>query len=230
MKTSIYILHGWAIDAENEVKWQKLRTLLKAKQIDTHFLAIPGLSTPLSDVWTLTDYVNWLKTQLPKEKVILLGHSFGGQLASRFTSLYPEKVAKLILIGAAGIRNNRPWPVLKRQIFYYLAKIGKIFTNQALAKRLLYKLAREQDYFVASPNMKLTMRNVLADEVKTDLSKISCPTLLIWGQRDTYTPLWMGHFYHQQIAHSRLEILASAKHSPQFTHPEQVANLIESFI
>ncbi len=227
---TIYLLHGWAISAVNESKWQQLRTFLKKQGIDTIFLALPGLSSPLDRPWTLQSYVEWLAEQLPKEeKVVLLGHSFGGQLATRFAAQYPKRLSKLILIASAGIRDYSFFAVAKRSVFYTLAKVGGFAKNNHTLKSLLYKLAREQDYNQADEIMKKTMASVLSDEVKKDIPNVTCETLLIWGKRDKSTPYTNTRFF-LQIPRSKLVTMPDARHSPQFTHAAEVAENIATFV
>jgi pimeloyl-ACP methyl ester carboxylesterase len=237
----IHILHGWAIDQFNDSKWQPLIKALKQAGITTTFLKLPGLSSPLDEVWELDDYIKWLDKELPKNKqVILLGHSFGGQIAIRYTSLNLEKVAKLILIDSAGIIDKRPKKVIKRKIFWLLAKLGKkvLFPLDkrgrpkagGFFRNLLYKLAREGDYKNAPPLMRKVMQNVINQEVTQEAATITCPTLIIWGQNDQATPLYMGEKYHQLIKQSQLKIVNGARHAPQFTHIDQTVQLIKEFL
>lgn len=227
---TIYLLHGWAISAENEKKWKGLRTLLRKYGIVTEFLALPGLSTTLTKPWTLKDYVQWLATQLPAgKKVTLLGHSFGGQLATRFAATYPNRVANLILIASAGIRDYTILAVAKRSVFYALAKVGGVVKSNHTLRSLLYKLARESDYNNANEVMKKTMASVLSEEVRKDIPKVLCDTLVIWGKRDTTTPYRNTSLF-LEIPKSRLVTVPEARHSPQFTHPEIVAESIAAFM
>ncbi|MFZ1721258.1 MAG: alpha/beta hydrolase [Microgenomates group bacterium] len=230
-KAKIYILHGWAVDPENEQKWSVFRQFLEEKDIETEFLGLPGLTTTLSESWTLADYVAWLDSKLPEgESVILLGHSFGGQLAIRFASLYPDKISKLILIDSAGIRDTNPLVVAKRAIFLVLAKIGSFLTKSPIARTLLYKVIQEKDYLEASPTLRATMRSVLHDQVLKDLPKIASPTLIVWGKFDSQTPLRLGKKFHAMIVNSEFKVIESARHSPQFTHPAMTAQVINTFI
>jgi len=227
----IYILHGWAIDPNNQGKWQPFMDLLKKKKIKVEFLQIPGLDKPLKKPWSLTNYVQWLSNQLPQnKKVILLGHSFGGQLAIRFAATYPEKVKQLILIGSSGIIDRSLNKRLKRSIFRSITKVGKIVTNSPFLRKSLYKLTREQDYYQASHIMRQTMQNVLKDEILDNLPNIDCPTQIIWGQNDTTTPLKHAYVLKNSIKNSKLQLIKHARHSPQFTHPEEVVKVIESHL
>ncbi len=227
---TIYILHGWAVDPRNEQKWDDVRNELRRRGIESVFLPIPGLSTPLERAWSLPEYCTWLKQTLPLQgAVILVGHSFGGQLATRFASLYPDKVARLVLIDSSGLRDQRILTRCKRLLFQKLASIGKAVTSAPFARQFLYLLAREKDYYSAPPVMRQTMAQILADDVRADLAHVEAPTLIIWGQNDAVTPVGNAAIF-GRISGSTVRIIAQARHSPQFTHPESVAQCIEEFL
>jgi pimeloyl-ACP methyl ester carboxylesterase len=230
MSKPIYILHGWAIDQLNDQKWQPFIRQLNKTGTKSQFLKLPGLSSPLNEVWELDDYAKWLNSQLPSGSVTLLGHSFGGQLAIRFTHLYPKKVSKLILIASAGIIDKRIHKVIKRKLFWAISKIGKPFFKAPIFRKLLYKIIREGDYQNAPPLMRKVMQGVINQEVTADSKTIDKPTLIIWGAQDQVTPLFMGHKYHTLIKQSVLKIINSARHSPQFTHPQQTAAAVTTFL
>lgn len=230
----VIILHGWSLDSNKAQKWQEFRDALGQNGIESEIFKIPGLSAPLDEVWSLDDYVRWLDQEIsakfPNQTIILLGHSFGGQIASRYAAVHPQKVQKLILIDSSGIRDHSLLPTLKRTSFLTAAKIGKVFFQSQAMRNLLYKLARERDYQQAPPLLRRTMSKILDDEVLADLPRIDCPTLLIWGQDDRVTPLSLGKVFQQKISHSQLELVNGARHSPQYTHPQQVAHLIQNFL
>jgi pimeloyl-ACP methyl ester carboxylesterase len=231
IKLAIYILHGWAVDPANEAKWQEVRQHLDAAGIKTHFVGLPGLTVPLPSEtpWKLADYEQWLLKQLPEQAVIVLGHSFGGQLAVRLAAQHPDRVEKLILIDSSGIRDHSARSSLKRKFFYVVAKLGKVFSFLPFARKVLYRLAGEKDYFTAPPPMRQTMANVLAEEIVLELPLIKQETLLIWGSEDTITPI-QNLQYFRKIPRSVVKIVAAARHSPQFTHPETVGQLVAAFL
>jgi pimeloyl-ACP methyl ester carboxylesterase len=184
----------------------------------------------MDSTWRLQDYVEWLGGQIGAEKVILLGHSFGGQLAVRFTSLHGARVEKLILIDSAGIRDRRIWKRIKRIVFFLLAKVGRPLAKIDPLRRVFYRSIREMDYFEASPPMRKTMVNVMCDEVVADFEQIKVPTLIIWGKRDKTTPVQHAYIAGKKIKNSSLAIIEDGRHSPQFTHASQVAELIREFV
>ncbi len=227
----VIILHGWSIDPDKEQKWQVFRDALTQKGISSKLLKIPGLSAPLQEVWDLENYVHWLDEELASEsKVILLGHSFGGQVAIRYSATHPDKIAKLILVDSSGIRDHSLMPTIKRSIFLVMAKIGKVFFRHQIFRSLLYKLARERDYQQAPPLLRRTMSKILDDEVIADLPQITSPTLIVWGKEDVVTPLFIGEIFAKKIPHTSMKIVNGARHSPQYTHPQEVAQIVEQFL
>lgn len=224
-KIKIYILHGWTNRIE---KWDGLLEQLKSAHIEPVFLKIPGLSVPMDDIWVLDDYVEWLRKIVIKEreKVVLLGHSNGGRISLAFALKYPDRVERLILIDSAGVYHNELPLRIKRFIFGGLAKAGKKISSSELMRNILYKLSREHDYQQANPVLRSTMRNLIRVDLANRLNEIHIRTTVIWGEHDTITPLSDGQIMHQKIIGSTFYIIAGAKHSPQYTHPGDVANIV----
>ena len=246
----IIILHGWT---KNLDKWKTLLGALEKRGIKADLPEIPGLTESLQKVWNLSDYVNWLKNIVDKEKgeVILIGHSNGGRIALSFTNHFPEKVEKLILIDSAGIYHNELPIKIKRIVFKTIAKIGAQAFGRArlpfgpelrvegldrrdgikkVLRDLLYKLARESDYKNLDENVRQTMINLISTDLKPILPQIQTPTLIVWGRQDKVIPLLDGILMNSLIKNSKLEIIENARHSPQFTHATQVAEIIYEYI
>lgn len=225
MSKRVYIVHGWAYNTD---KWQPILKLLKHHGIEPVMLHVPGLTEPSDKVWDLDSYVSWLHGKLQKatKPVVLIGHSNGGRISLGVASKYPELVDKLILIDSAGVYHNEPKLKLKRKIFGSAAKLGKKVSSSKHLRRVLYKLARAQDYHDAPPNMRETMANLSRDDAKLDPTKIKIPTILIWGAQDQLTPLSDGKLLNQSIENSKLMVIDEAKHAPFFTHQNEVVEII----
>lgn len=219
----IYILHGWSY---NTVRWKNFNRTLKDEGFQPVMFKIPGLTQPIQRPWTLEDYVEWLAKELPKEKVILLGHSNGGRISIAFALKYPQRVDHLILIDSAGIYHKEFTLQLKRLILTGMAKIGKKVTNSPRLKNILYKIARETDYKNADEIMKETMINLMKVDLTPRLKEIKIPTIIIWGENDRVVIPADGILMKKEITNSQFYIVESARHSPQFTHPETVVDIV----
>lgn len=219
----VLILHGWTYSTE---KWSPLIKALKDKGFNPELLKIPGLTEELDTTWNIDNYVSWLNQKIGNNKVILLGHSNGGRILLAFAIKHPEKVKHLILIDSAGIYHNELPIRVKRLIFKTIARLGRKITKSESLRKTLYKLSRESDYEKASPIVKQTMVNLITFDISSFLSKVKIPTLIIWGEQDKATPLSDGKLMHKLIKGSKIFIINTARHSPQFTHVSEVVNKI----
>ncbi len=227
---NILILHGWNGSAKS---WENVQQLLEKKGIRVIIPDLPGFgeNPPLSEPWSMDDYINWVKEYCEKNNLshfFLLGHSFGGSLAAGFSSRFPEEVKKLILVDAAIIRVKHA----KREILAKIAKILKPFSFLPfynLARRVFYK-------FIASdyPDLEGAMRETYLRVVKKDLSDclsaITVPSLLIWGEKDKITTLRDAYLIKEKLARVKLEIISDIKHSPHLEAPEILVEKVLNFI
>lgn len=220
----ILVLHGWTYSTE---KWKPFLDLMKSETLNARLLKIPGLTEDIDRAWDLDNYVEWLNRVIgERERIILIGHSSGGRMALAYALKYPNKVKQLILMDSAGVYHKDFTARLKRFIFKRIAKLGKKLTSSGSLRNLLYKFSRESDYKKASPLMKETMQNLISVDLTPMLFQIKIPTLIIWGELDKTTPLFDGRLMHQLIPNSKFHIIKSAKHSPMFTHPDEVVRII----
>ncbi len=240
----IVFLHGWVKDCEKYLPLDKY--FLKDQKYCIFIPDMPGFgdSDEPKEDWNLDNYINIVDefidniqrqySNISASKVIIIGHSFGGMIAIKYVTKYSEKVSKLVLTGAAGIRHK---PTVKRKMFFILAKTGKILFSlpvisylQKPAELVLYIIARVKDYHQASPRMKEIMKNVLAQDITPCLEKISLETLLIWGKLDKTTPLSDGEIMNHEIKNSELVIIDNANHSLPYQKPKEFVKIIFEFL
>jgi len=223
----IVLLHGWGTTKE------KLLSLGKALSKNEWQVLIPdlpgfGKSSLPPKPWGVSEYVDFtLKTinkLYGKKKVFLFGHSFGGRLAIKIASLYPNKIAGIILCGSAGI--SRP-SFLKRGFFLVLTKLGKmIFPKSEKPRQLIYKLAKEHDYEKTKGVMRETFRLVVSEDLKPLLSKIKTPTLILWGTKDKMTKYADARIIAAKVKHSELVSFPGLDHKLPYEKPELLAERI----
>lgn len=225
----IVILHGWTCSLD---KWSRFIDLLEEGGFEVELPKIPGLTQESNESWSLDKYTNWLKELLDKyeNKIVLLGHSNGGRIAVNYAAKYPNKLEKLILIDSAGIYHNELPIRLKRIVFKNLSNVGKRFTKSGVARKMLYKIAREGDYEQANENMKKTITNLINTDIKPILGEIKVPTLIIWGGNDKITSIKDAYLMNKLIKKSKLHIIKNARHSPFFTNFDEVIKIIKNDI
>jgi pimeloyl-ACP methyl ester carboxylesterase len=232
---NVLILHGWGASIDTIMP---IVNLLK-DHFKVYALDLPGFgkSDKPEFPFDSKDYSRIVKKfmDLMKiEKTTLIGHSFGGKVSILTAVNYPEKVEKMILIDSAGIRP-------KRSIKYYL----KVYSFKSL--KIIYKIIfgwnrnsdrmeefyrrfGSADYRNASGVMRKILVKVINEDIRPILSRVSCPTLLIWGAEDKDTPIYMGKIMEKEIPDSGLVILEGAGHYSYLDDYYRFALVLKAFL
>lgn len=217
---NLIYLHGWGQNIEMMMPIAKPFT----DKYNVLIIDLPGfgLSDEPKEAWTLYDYadmVNFFAKEFKLDSPILIGHSFGGKISICYALKYKTK--KLVLLAAPYDRKITK-PTLKMKVF----KILKKTPFASLAKKHMGSL----DYRNASD----MMRNVLVKHVNTDLKeevkKIKCPTLLIWGTNDEAVDYNDALVLEKLIPDCGLVTYEGCSHYAYLERLNQTVNILKSFI
>lgn len=224
MAKKIYIIHGWTYSLE---PWNRVVEALKKSGVEVEQLRVPGLTEKSDKVWSIDDYVEWLRSELKGvDKPIVLGHSNGGRIALNYLSKYPGSFSHLILLNSAGVYDNSLGLRLKRSVLRVLSKILKPLKYIPLVKKVVYRLIGAGDYNQAPDNMKKTLSNMIESDRRLDLAKIDVPTTLFWGLKDRSTPIEQGRQMKKLIHSASIKEYDTWAHSPHITAPLELTDAI----
>lgn len=214
----IVLMHGWGNSIETV---RALAVQLSAYTV-VHALDLPGhgKSAVPDQVWGMNEFAECLKSFLDRHglaRVSLVGHSFGGKTAIKFSALYPGYVEKVVLIGASGIR---PKPSLRKRIrSWFLKSLRTLirFKNTRLGMKIyqewyIPKFA-SRDYLSAGPMTRIFVKTV-NEELHDELTRIRSECLLIWGEEDDESPYSVGQEMSHLIPHAKLIGLPHQGHHP----------------
>ncbi len=211
-----------------------------SKYANVVVLDMPGFGksdTP-NKSWNLDDYVSFVQKFILKlgiKDLDLIGHSNGGRIICKLMSNKLNfNVGKIILIGSAGIVHK---PTLKQKMkvktfklckkIVLLKPIKKIFPN------LLDKLQSyfgSQDYKNASPIMRGSMVKLINEDVRNYLPNIKSPTLLLWGEKDSATPVFDAKIMESLIPDVGLVVIPECTHYVFLENPTYVNIIIKNFL
>lgn len=224
MSSRIHIIHGWTYTLD---AWSDCVAELEANDCDVVQLRVPGLTEPSNDIWTVPKYVEWLHEQVENEKdLVILAHSNGGRIAMAYDEAHPNRIKKLILLDSAGIPHESKGLTLQKKLAHKAMKIVKPVLTDSL-RRTFSKVAGSSDYANAPENMKQTMKNLFEHDASFDPASVTAPTAIIWGAKDTVTPLSDAHILDASIPHSSgVSLIEEAAHSPHKTHPKEVVQAV----
>jgi pimeloyl-ACP methyl ester carboxylesterase len=112
---------------------------------------------------------------------------------------------KAVLFNSAGIKRQRG---LKVRLKVYTYKALKFLLRPFPKLLERYRAGKgSDDYRAASPVMKASMSKLLSADLTSGLPAIKPPTLLIWGEDDTATPLSDGRKMERLIPDAGLAVL-----------------------
>lgn len=211
----ILILHGWGSCAKN---WGKVKELLEKGGFQVFVPDLPGFGQNPSPAtaWNIDNYVEWVKDFTEKNNLgqfFLLGHSFGGSVAAKYSLRYPEDINKLFLAASAGIRK-------KTREKDFFKKVSPLFRSFSLLKMIFYRFFVKSDYQYTLGTMRETYLNVINEDISALFSQIKVPTVIIWGKKDDITPISDAYFINKEIKNSQLEILPGIGHRIRVEAPE----------
>lgn len=218
-ETVALFLHGWG--AAGKLFGGLLDTV--GEKYFTLAPDLPGFggSEEPAEPWDVDGFVAFVLAFLEQWKpktVLLFGHSFGGRLSIKLGARkdLPFHVEKIVLFDAAGI-------LPKRGLSYKLKvgtyKLGKRFLSLPPVRKLFpnalerFKKGKgSADYAAASPVMRACLVKAVNEDLEPLLPEISAPTLLVWGENDTATPLSDGMRMEKAIPDAGLVRLPGAGH------------------
>ena len=233
----LLMLHGWG---SNLQAFQCLVPAL-AEKYKVVRLDFPGFgkSSPVPRVFSVDDYVDITVKfiqQLGLSKLSLAGHSFGGRVIIKLNSRknLPFAIEKNILMDSAGIL---PQKTLKKTVRQKIFKMGKRILSlppmKAAFPNALDKFRAHfgsADYNAATGFLRDTMVKVINEDLQPYLGGIQCPTLLIWGDQDTATPMRDAHIMEKEIPDAGLVVVKNAGHFSFLKDPYLVIAVIQSFL
>lgn len=174
-----------------------------------------GASPMPPTAWGTADYADavaeWLRS-IPAMRRLWIGHSFGSRVGLRLAAQRPELVDGLVLIAAPGLQRRRSLPEhLRRQTRSFAYKAMRALTPEGPARDRVRERFGSADYRAAG-----AMRPIFAKTVAEDLGPVArqvrCPTVLVYGERDSETPSDIGRRFQQMIPHSELAVLRGLDH------------------
>jgi pimeloyl-ACP methyl ester carboxylesterase len=215
----VLALHGWGRSHADFL--DVLGSPDAGEVIDAIAIDLPGFgaSPPPPEPWGAQEYAAYVRPVLDKmaDRVVIVGHSFGGRVAVELAALERERTAALVLTGTPLVRVGRQTrPKLRFRMVRALAGVGLVGQGRLTQARERYG---SRDYREARGVMRGVLVRVLAEDYRGALELLSCPVELVWGQRDVAVPVEVARAALSVIAAGRLTILPGIDHFVPSTAP-----------
>ncbi len=217
---------------------------------------LPGFGfsdPPPTGDYSVSHYARLLESFLEAlsiEGATLVCHDFGGPIVLTYALRHPEKYQRLIILDTFLHTDLPPWPLSMK-----IAKIwpvgemlmwlgGKSIARAGLEEGVIDKsrISEEivQRYYMPDGNpdkLNKTMLGTLRIDyiedlgfIEENLSTIEKPTLILWGEGDTFLPLYLGERIHEDIKGSRMERIPDCGHFIPEDQPARATEIIVEFL
>jgi pimeloyl-ACP methyl ester carboxylesterase len=220
-----------------------------------HVIAVDMIGFGLSDKPINFDYakqnqaeglVKFLDT-LEIEEVTIMAHSMGGEVSIHLAHDFPDYVKEMILIGSGGYVEENPNPLMPANlpmvVYDYVVRnyyIQRTFFLSAYAQdeidtgRITYHDFDEMYYVnktIPGNILQAFTRDNDSGSTNAKLALVRQPTLLIWGEFDSFIPLATGIKLQLAMADvAQLVVMEDAGHLPFDTYFEEFMIHVEEFI
>lgn len=233
--TPVLLLHGWG--SSKEVYGGIIKTLSGRCRLVALDFPGCGNSEIMNNPWTLDDYSNFVLKFMDAvglENPIMMGHSHGGRVTLYMTATGMVDPPKIVLLDAAGLI---PKKSLKQKFraksFKVIKRVLTLPVVRNFSSSLLDKARRHYgsaDYNAAPEVLRKTLVSLVNTDIRDVLPNIKCPSLLIWGENDTATPLEDAKTIEKLISDSGLCVIKGTGHFSFCEKPYEANAIINSFI
>ena len=238
---TILILHGWWWKSDS---WIEVWELLSDKWCNVIIPDLPWFGkTEITKNYTLEDYAETIEDfceKLKLESFILWWHSNGWAISITLENRWNLHIERLVLNNSAWIRKDEKRS-LKRKMLNSFAKLVKkvlkklgtagLLSLQKTSKirSLFYRFIWSQDYLEAEKNplLKQTYLNMISSDLQEQIEDIDTDTLLVWWEKDSYTPESDAHLMRRLIKKSKIVVLDNETHWIHLKNPKR---LVQTFI
>jgi pimeloyl-ACP methyl ester carboxylesterase len=217
-------------------------------------LDLPGFGfseMPSSDI-SISGYgrvVNELCDVLDLGEVVLVGNSMGGFISAETAIQFPARVARVVLVSAAGVTTSdlRSRPILagarvvaavaartatmservvRRRHVRHLAYHSFIRHPTRIRNELLYEITRGS----GRPGFIDALRAIMDYDFRDRLPEIGCPTLIVWGTEDMLVPSSDADEFERLIPQSRKLIFRDTGHMAMLERPQTFNDCMMEFL
>lgn len=236
---NVLMLHGWGCEIKH------FAPIAEAMQADYHITVIDfpahGQSSPPPSPWSVSDFAACVKQLIERLSIApcdVIAHSFGGRVALFLAANEPQLINRLVLTGGAGLKKAPTAAQQKRSAHY--RRLKKLYQTLSSVKFLhafsekgldaLRKKYGSADYNALDDEMKKTFVKVVSEDLSPLLPRIQAPTLLVWGENDQDTPLWMGQKMEKDIPDAGLVVFEGEDHFAYLREWPRFVRIVGAFL
>ena len=229
------LIHGWGTDLYS----LRLTSNILSKKYRVYSIDLPGFgkSDKLKESFTVDDYTNIVIHFIEKigiKNVCLVGHSYGGRIIIKMNNRtnLSFNIKQNVLIDSAGIKHKQK-NSMRTYTYKFLKKLYMFLpiSKEAQDKKIdeLKKRFGSIDYRNADGVLRDTLVKSVNEDLSEEIKNIKAKTLIIWGDKDTATPISDAKYLNENIKDSELYIINGAGHFPFVDSPFEYENILKMY-
>ena len=168
----------------------------------------------------------------------VLGYSEGGAIAQQLALDHPTRCNRLVLGCTFAFNMATPREQVEGHLLPFLVRVlGPERFARFVVSQGAKELGKERaDWLVglmAHQDRKLMVsawEETMAFDSRPRLAEIACPTLVVAGSADQAVPMHHARMLHDGIRGSKLVVIAGARHTLIWTHPDELVRVTEDFL
>ncbi|AOO66479.1 alpha/beta fold hydrolase [Sulfurospirillum halorespirans] len=251
---AVVLVHG--LGDEASTIWESTIERLKNEYFVVTF-DLPGFgqSTKSNELYSPLNYakfIHFVAQTYVKKPFHLVGHSMGGAIALKYTSMYPTDVASLVLVDAAGILHRSEY-----NNFLVQSGVNTFFDEQngliqglqtqkitsfidKMAEKIDRKMALDMGRVLSSEDLRAAILGgsphsiaavALVEENFNGIPQtVGARTTIIWGENDSVAPVETGYVLHKLMPNASLNILPHTAHVPMLSNEEAFLSLLRAHL
>lgn len=178
-----------------------------------------------------------LLDEIEVDQAVVVGSSLGGWIAADLATIEPRRIARLVLVAAAGVRAEIPTP---DTFTYSPAQLADLIYHdegrRAAAVRQAEAIESDPEGFERYlrnriATARLSWNPYMHDPKLTHrLHRVTAPTLVLWGAHDRLLPAGYAQRWAELLPDAEVAIVADAGHLPLVEAPEAALAVLRTFL
>lgn len=216
----LILLHGWG---NNSYSLHQLAQKASRK-FTVYSIDLPGFGKSDNPPrhWGLDGYAFLVKEFIRKKKLhkpSVMGHAFGASIGIILAAKEQNLLHKLVISSCPihQAKHTSPFSAVSTKIPQTHPVIADVYKN---LRNIYYQIFARSSDLPKYPSLEENFKRIVAQDLSPFLTKVKIPTLILWGEEDTCTPVLYAYEIKQKIKDARLYSIPQVAHDvPQSAAP-----------
>jgi len=244
----VLMIHGFGGSLRNFNKMaESLKGQFRVIRVDLPGFGLtdfPDMGNKPDYIQMYRDYLTFIFDTLHLDSVYVMGNSMGGGVAWIAAADHPDKVKKLVLLNSAGydvanvsgkltmFKYKSVGHVFDRGMPLFMSESGleKCYADKSKVDPVVWRLNNR--FTNRDGNIQNMLALARSHQIPDSamITKVQCPTLIVWGKEDAIIPVAHAEKFHRDIKNSRVIIYDPCGHVPMMERSEDLTKDFLQFV